>query len=124
MRVRLTAVLLLGAALACVSPALGQAKREDAIWARSTNGAVITLDGHLSEPAWAFAESTIIRYGRDSGIPGSGFQYEGGKIVWDSTYATLKFRSPATISTCRRWCGTARSAGTSTSTAWTASSCR
>jgi hypothetical protein len=91
MRVRLTAVLLLGAALACVSPALGQAKREDAIWARSTNGAAITLNGVLSEPAWAFAESTIIRYGYDSGIPGSGFQYEGGKIVKDSTYAKLKF---------------------------------
>lgn len=91
MRVRLTALLLLGAALACVSPAFGQAKREDAIWARSTNGAAITLDGVLSEPAWAHAESTIIRYGYDSGIPGSGFQYEGGKIVRDSTYATLKF---------------------------------
>ena len=56
MRVRLTAVLLLGAAIACVSPALGQAKREDAIWARSTNGAAITLDGVLSEPAWALAD--------------------------------------------------------------------
>jgi len=91
MRDRLIAVLLLGAALACVSPAFGQAKREDAIWARSTNGAVITPDGVLNEPAWAAAESTIIRYGYDSGIPGSGFQYEGGKIVKDSTYATLKF---------------------------------
>ncbi len=74
-----------------MSPALGQAKREDAIWARSTGGAPITLDGVLSEPAWAAAESTIVRYGYDSGIPGSGFQYEGGKIVKDSTYATLKF---------------------------------
>ena len=91
MRSRVIALLLLGAALACVSPALGQGKREDAIWARSTNGAPITLDGVLSEPAWAFAESTLIRYGYDSGIPGSGFQYEGGKIVKDSTYAKLKF---------------------------------
>ena len=32
--------------------------------------------------------------------------------------------SPATTCTCRRWCGTVRSAGTPTSTAWTASSCR
>ena len=91
MRLRLIAALLLGAALACVSPAFGQAKRQDAIWARSTNGAAITLDGVLNEPAWAVAESTIIRYGYDSGIPGSGFEYEGGKIVKDSTYATLKF---------------------------------
>jgi len=91
MNLRLTALLLLGATLACVSPVLGQAKREDAIWARSTNGAPITLDGVLSEPAWAFAESTVVRYGRDNGIPGSGWQEEGGKIVKDSTYATLKF---------------------------------
>jgi hypothetical protein len=91
MKIRITTVLLLGAALACVSPALGQAKREDAIWARSTNGAAITLDGVLNEPAWAFAESTIVRYGYENGIPGSGYQEEGGAIATDSSYTVLKF---------------------------------
>ncbi len=91
MRVRLTAALLLGAALVCAVSAHAQTKRTDAIWARSTNGAAITLDGVLSEPAWAVAESTVIRYGRENGIPGSGYQFEGGKILKDSTYAVLKF---------------------------------
>ena len=91
MRARVTAVLLLGAALACAFPAFAQSKRLDAIWARSTNGATITLDGVLNEPAWAAAESIVVRYGYDNGVPGSGFQYEGGKIVKDSTYAVLKF---------------------------------
>lgn len=91
MRASLTVVLLLGALLACWSPAVAQAPRQDVIWARSTNGAKITLDGQLTEPAWAAAESILIRYGYDTGIPGSGFQYEGGKIVKDSTHAILKF---------------------------------
>jgi hypothetical protein len=91
MRVRLTAALLLGAAFVCAASAHAQTKRLDAIWARSTNGAAITLDGVLSEPAWAQAESTIIRYGRDNGIPGSGWQEEAGKLLRDSTYATVKF---------------------------------
>jgi hypothetical protein len=91
MRVRPIAALLLVAALASAAAAQAQTKRTDAIWARSTNGAAITLDGVLSEPAWALAESTIIRYGYQNGIPGSGFQFEGGKILRDSTYAVLKF---------------------------------
>ena len=61
MRVRSTAALLLGAALVCAASASAQTlKRTDAIWARSTNGAAITLDGVLSEPAWAVAESTVM----------------------------------------------------------------
>jgi hypothetical protein len=91
MRTGLTSVLLLGAVLACPWPASAQAPRLDAIWARSTNGAPITLDGVLNEPAWAFAESTIVRYGVDNGIPGSGYQEEGGKLAKDSTYAVLRF---------------------------------
>jgi len=91
MRSGSTTVLLVGLALACVAPAFGQSKRLDAIWARSTNGSPITLDGVLNEPEWALAESVLVRYGYDNGIPGSGFQYEGGKIVKDSTYAVLKF---------------------------------
>jgi hypothetical protein len=90
MRASVTTVLLLGALLACTA-AHAQTPRKDAIWARSTNGAAITLDGHLTEPAWAVAESVVIRYGYDTGIPGSGFQYEGGRIVKDSTYAVVRF---------------------------------
>ena len=68
----------------------------DVIWARQAPpGTVITLDGVLDEPAWAAAESKTIRYthflGDQNGIPGSGFQEEGGKLVKDSTNATLKF---------------------------------
>ncbi len=91
MRAGLTTALLLGVVLACASPARAQTPRLDAIWARSTNGAPITLDGILSEPAWAQAESVIVRYGVDNGIPGSGYQEEGGRLTRDSTYAVVKF---------------------------------
>ena len=52
-------------------PAAGQTPREDAIWARSTGGAPITLDGVLDEPAWALAESVVIEYPVNAGLPGS-----------------------------------------------------
>src|SRR6185503_6031347 len=67
--------------------------RPNEIWARSTNGAPITLDGVLDEPAWSMAESRIIGFGRgiDNGIPGSGYWFEGGSIPKDSTFATLRF---------------------------------
>jgi hypothetical protein len=92
MRARITALLMLaGATVLFALPASAQIKRPDAIWARTTNGAPITLDGVLSEPQWAAAESVVIRYGYDSGIPGSGFKSEGGFPPTDSTYAVLKF---------------------------------
>ena len=91
MRVRLGTALFLGSVLALAVPALAQAPRLDAIWARSTNGAPITLDGVLDEPAWAQAESWVLRYGKDNGIPGSGYKEEAGKLARDSTYAVLKF---------------------------------
>ncbi len=80
----------------CVAVALAmagqaQAQRPDVIWARQAPGAVITLDGILDEPAWVFAEQKVIRYGVENGIPGSGYQEEGGKLAKDSTRATLKF---------------------------------
>lgn len=71
--------------------AFAQGPRKDVIWARSTNGAPITLDGVFDEPSWAQAESVIVRYAYDSGIPGSGWKQEGLLTVADSTYATLKF---------------------------------
>jgi hypothetical protein len=71
-------------------PAYGQAPREDVIWARTTSGAPITLDGVLDEPAWALAESVTIKYAYSSGIPGSGFQAEGGFFPTDTLFATIK----------------------------------
>jgi hypothetical protein len=89
MRTRLTPWLAFGLLLVFAAPAA--AVRSDAIWARSTNGAPITLDGVLNEPAWALAESTTIIFGPNNGVPGSGFKYEGGSKPADSTYAVLKF---------------------------------
>lgn len=80
------AALMLGAGVAAA-----QAPRKDVIWARSTAGAPITLDGVLSEPAWALAESVTIYLRSDNGIPGSGYKLEAGILPKDSTRATLKF---------------------------------
>lgn len=65
-------------------------KRTDAIWAR-TSTAPITVDGVLSEPAWALAESVKVFYGQSSGIPGSGWFREQGVYPSDPTNATVKF---------------------------------
>ncbi len=80
-----------------VSMTYGQMiKRTDAIWARTTTSP-ITLDGQLTEAAWASAESVKIVYGIDNGMPGSGWVREngrGGSILsplLDSTKATVKF---------------------------------
>jgi hypothetical protein len=81
--------VLVTACLALAGPS--HAARTDAIWARSTNGASITLDGQLNEAAWAAAESTVIRFGIDAGVPGSGAKFEAGRVPSDSTHATLKF---------------------------------
>src|SRR6185295_1953699 len=83
----LALLAIMGSAL----PALAQAPRQDVVWARSTNGAAITLDGNLNEPAWAAAESVHVQYGVDSGIPGSGWRPESGILPIDPTYATIKF---------------------------------
>jgi len=91
MKKTITAMVGLGLALAFASPA--HAQRTDAIWARSTNGAPIVLDGIMDEPAWAVAESTVVRFGIDSGVPGSGAKFEAGRVPIDSTYAVLKFLS-------------------------------
>ncbi len=80
-------VVTLGAAL----PGFAQAPRKDFIWARSTAGAAITLDGVLNEPAWAQAESVVIVMAQDNGIPGSGYFYESGIAPIDPTNATIRF---------------------------------
>jgi len=85
------AALALAATLGATLPALAQAPRQDFIWARSTAGAPITLNGILNEPAWAKADSVVIRMAQDTGIPGSGYFYEAGVAPSDPTYATIRF---------------------------------
>ena len=85
------ATLALAAILGAALPALAQAPRKDFIYARSTNGAPITLDGVLNEPAWAQAESVVIVMAQDTGIPGSGWFYESGIGPIDPTNATIRF---------------------------------
>ena len=89
MRTTIT-TLLLCAALGLVAPAMAQAPREDAIWARTALDP-ITLDGVLDEPGWALAESVVIEYAVDAGVPGSGWKTESGWQPIDPTHATLKF---------------------------------
>lgn len=89
MRTRVLAMGLLAIALAGAAHA--QPPRKDVIWARSTNGAAITLDGVLNEPAWAVAESTTIIWQQDTGIPGSGWKAEGGILPSNPVRATLRF---------------------------------
>ena len=88
---KLTTIGVLVTACSLALAGSSHAARTDAIWARSTNGAPITLNGVLSEPAWAQAESTVIRFGIDAGAPGSGWKFEAGRVPIDSTKATLKF---------------------------------
>ncbi len=91
MKFRVSALLLAGALLGSVATSYGQATRQDAVWARSTAGAHITMDGRLNETAWSKAESVIVKYRVNAGNPGSGWKEEGGILAKDSTLATLKF---------------------------------
>jgi len=81
------ALAVAGGASALVLPAM---PRQDVIWARVASGP-ITLDGVLDEPSWAKAESTIIKFGRINGIPGSGWKIEAGGLPQDSTLAVVKW---------------------------------
>ena len=91
MRAGMIIAVLVGLAIGAASPAIGQAPRQDYIWARNaTDGGTITLNGVLSEPAWALAESMKVRYPLDAGVPGSGWKIEAGQESTDSTDATLK----------------------------------
>ena len=53
--------------------------------------AVDRLDGILDEPNWALAETKVVQYEVDAGIPGSGWKLELGVFPTDRTNATLKF---------------------------------
>ncbi|MGH7598965.1 MAG: hypothetical protein ACREOI_21635, partial [bacterium] len=91
MNKRLLVLTLTLALFAMTVAAFGQAQRTDVIWARSTAGAQITLNGVLNEAVWAQAESIRVYYGKNSGLPGSGWRQEAGLAPTDSTNATLKF---------------------------------
>src|SRR5512134_2583516 len=90
-RAVLVTALVAGAVLATVLPSQAQFQRYDTMWARSTNGAPLTLDGYMNEPQWAQAESVLVRYPLDNGIPGSGWKDEGGFPATDRTYAVFRF---------------------------------
>lgn len=85
------AVFVFAVTVCCAHPGLAQAPRKDFIWARSTAGAPITLNGILNEPAWALADSVNIVFGQDTGIPGSGYFFESGISPGDPTNATIRF---------------------------------
>ena len=87
----LSVALLASAVLGFAPPSHAQAARQDAVWARNTNGQTITLDGVLGEPAWATAQTWTVRFGVNNGDPGSGWKIEAGRIPRDSTFATVKF---------------------------------
>ncbi len=66
--------------------------REDVVWARSTAGETITLDGVLNEAAWAQAESIQVIYGVSGPLPSSGYRSEyQPEANTDSTRATVNF---------------------------------
>ena len=49
-------------------------KRTDAVWAKSTAGAALNLDGKLTEAEWAKADSIVLKFNSDTLlIPGSGY---------------------------------------------------
>ncbi len=76
---KLSTTLLLLALCGLALPAQGQLVRDDVIWARATTDA-ITLDGVLNEPAWSQAETKVVQWAENAGIPGSGWKLEAG---WD-----------------------------------------
>jgi hypothetical protein len=92
MKTKLFVVLLCVLVLASVSTNAQMIKRTDAIWARTTPNA-ITLDGKLLEADWAKAESLLISFGKDNGMPGSGFTTDGWGVTPTDplTNAVVKF---------------------------------
>ena len=92
MKAGLCAILTVTAVVALSTAALAYPKRADVIWARKATGP-ITLDGNLNEPAWALAETKTLQYRipGGNGVPGSGYQEEGGLLATDTMKAVIKF---------------------------------
>jgi len=66
--------------------------REDVIWARTAPAGSITMDGQLTEPEWAAAESFNLVYGELGLLPTSGWRPEfQEEAITDPTNATIKF---------------------------------
>jgi hypothetical protein len=85
--------LLLSLGLLTAATVFAQfAPRADYIWARDVAGATITLDGTLSEAAWAKAESLSIQYGVKDGMPGSGWQLQSGEASTMGNPANAKVK--------------------------------
>ncbi len=93
MKAKVIVTMLGGMVFALAIAAAGQTlERPNVIWARSTAGAAITLDGKLDEPAWGKAEAVRIQHGKSTSlIPGSGWYNEAGVPPSDPTDAVLKF---------------------------------
>lgn len=73
MRSKVSVTMALWALVILTTIAHAQHRAPNVLWARSTAGAQITLDGVLNEPVWAKAESIRVQYGKTSGlITGSG----------------------------------------------------
>ncbi len=89
MRNRILATTLIGLAIAAVAHA-SPPVRKDALWARASS-TPITLDGILNEPGWAVADSVVVIWQQDSGIPTSGYKAEGGILPSNPLRATVKF---------------------------------
>ena len=90
MKTSCSILFAVAASLLSILPAHGQAARQDVIWARWSLSP-ITVDGVLDENAWDVAETMIVEFPVDAGIPGSGWKYCGGQQPIDPAYATLKF---------------------------------
>ncbi len=89
MKIRIATLVIFLVSIGLATVAMAQATRRDAIWARRSH-APIALNGILSEPGWAKAESIVVQYAVDAGIPGSGWKPEAGIAASDPTFATLK----------------------------------
>lgn len=66
--------------------------RQDAIWARTAPAGSITMDGQLTEPEWAVAESFDLIYGQLGLLPTSGWRSEfQEEAITDPIHANIKF---------------------------------
>jgi len=84
-------LLLMVVCVLSASVVIGQPARTDVKWARTTTETMV-IDGQMNEASWASAESTLIRYGVDNGMPGSGWFKENGLTSpTDSTWAMVKY---------------------------------
>ena len=81
----LLALAALTAPLALAQPSrTNNGSFTDQIFAREIGGATITLDGTLSEPEWADAETITLQYGGTDFFAGGGWETLGGPYTMDA----------------------------------------